>query len=653
MARARLALSTPAKRKSLVRLTMFASKLDRAASTHEASWPELVARIMDPPTYATKEACPLLKLAVYGNVPSAKGHLRHDANVLCVTGIEIDHDSKPGQISMSPEEAAERMRAANVLCIIATTASYTHEKPRWRLFAPLSVEYPPEYRRAFLTYVDGLLDGAAAGESYALSQAYFVGRVEGVEYRAIPVDGQYVDMLTEPVAIPLADATAANVPDWHHVDLDGLNLPDDAKALIREGASQGERSEALMSAANMLARARVHPDDIVRILSDPAYKISAKSLDGRRQKAAMDWLAKHTVRKALEAFPPLDIITGPPPMFGEVRERRRLLVSVDEMLARPRVPNWLVTGILEKHTLGMLFGDPGVGKSFVALGWALSIASGVPWQGREVAHGPVVYVAGEGFGGLSRRADAWRRHAQVSRSGVPIHFTERAVAFNDPTAIGELQGEIDALSAPPVLIVVDTLSRATPGLDLDKAKDMNSFVGACDRLRDKYQCAVLVVHHSGHGDKNRAMNSIALKGAVDFEAGVKREGDDTLRLASTKAKDAEPFDDIVLRFTPVQLDPIGGDPNTPPKLQTSVVLIECDAAVTKKPAPNVILLREVLRGAEQGGMGVDAARKEFVRLHAGTPDTARRGFHRALEQAIASGVIVQDEDTGRLREFFS
>lgn len=607
---------------------------------------------MEPPTYANKDACPLIKLGVYGNIPSPKGHLRHDGNVLAVSGVEIDHDYKPGQISLTPEEAAEKMRAAGVLCVIVTTASHAREAPRWRLFAPLAVEYPPEYRRGFVAYLDGLLGGAAARESYTLSQAYFVGRVEGVEYIAIPVEGRHVDQLTDPVAAPIAEASTTAVPEWRHVSLDSVPVSDDVKALIRDGAPQGERSEALMSVANALARVRVPPDDILRILSDPAYGISAKALDGRRTTAAMEWLSRHTVRKALEAFPPLDLsgIT-PPPMFGAPTQRRRLLVSVDDMLARPRVPNWLVTGILEKHTLGMLFGDPGVGKSFVALGWALSIASGVPWQGREVAHGPVVYVAGEGFGGLSRRADAWRRHSQVSRAGVPIHFTERAVAFNDPGAIGELQGEIDDLPTPPVLIVVDTLSRATPGLDLDKAKDMNSFVGACDRLREKYQCAVLVVHHSGHGDKNRAMNSIALKGAVDFEAGVKREGDDLLSLTSTKAKDAEPFEPIFLRFEAVQLDPVGTDPNTPPKPQSSVVLVETESGPTKKPAPNVMLLREIVYGAGREGIGPDAARREFVRLHTGNADTARRGFKRSLEQAIASGVIVEDETTGRLRPF--
>ena len=294
-----------------------------------------------------------------GNVPSDKGYLRHDANVVSVTGIEIDHDYKPGKISMSPEEAADRMRAAGVLCVIATTASHAADKPRRRLFAPLSVEYPPEYRRGFVAYVDNLLGGAAARESCStLSQAYFVGKVEGVLYVVIPVAGRHVDELTEPVATPVADVSSAKVPEWHHVDLDSLPVLEEAKALIRDGAPQGQRSEALMSAANALARARVHPDDILRVLSDPEYVISAKALEGRRQTAAMEWLAKHTVRKALESFPPVDLSgIGPPPMFGPANERHRLLVSVDEMLARPRVPNWLVTGILEKHTLGMLFGD--------------------------------------------------------------------------------------------------------------------------------------------------------------------------------------------------------------------------------------------------------------------------------------------------------
>src|SRR5947209_2819298 len=58
---------------------------------------------------------------------------------------------------------------------------------------------------------------------------------------------------------------------------------------------------------------------------------------------------------------------------------------------------WLIEGLLPASSLAVLAGGSGVGKSFIALDIACSIASGIDWHGRSVMQGDVVYVAGEGF----------------------------------------------------------------------------------------------------------------------------------------------------------------------------------------------------------------------------------------------------------------
>jgi len=42
--------------------------------------------------------------------------------------------------------------------------------------------------------------------------------------------------------------------------------------------------------------------------------------------------------------------------------------------------------------LVVLYGDPAAGKSFLALDWGLSVATGVPSLGHEVKKGEVVYI---------------------------------------------------------------------------------------------------------------------------------------------------------------------------------------------------------------------------------------------------------------------
>jgi len=49
----------------------------------------------------------------------------------------------------------------------------------------------------------------------------------------------------------------------------------------------------------------------------------------------------------------------------------------------------------------------------------------------------------------------------------------------------------------------------------------------------------MLVHHTGHSEKQRARGSIALKGALDTEYRLDKVGDE-ITLTNTKMKDAEP-----------------------------------------------------------------------------------------------------------------
>lgn len=59
-------------------------------------------------TARDKAALPLVKLATFGDARTDKGSLRHDANLLRVSGVEGDYDAG----AVSPRQAAERLRQA-------------------------------------------------------------------------------------------------------------------------------------------------------------------------------------------------------------------------------------------------------------------------------------------------------------------------------------------------------------------------------------------------------------------------------------------------------------------------------------------------------------------------------------------------------------
>ncbi|HWN85880.1 MAG TPA: PriCT-2 domain-containing protein, partial [Vicinamibacterales bacterium] len=138
-----------------------------------------------------KDALPWLKLARFGEERSKNNSLRWNKNVLGVSGLEIDHDSG----KMTFDEAVERMRTARLTCIVYTSPSYERgTKERWRVLAPFSRERAPALRAEMVAVVNGVLDGAAAGESFTLSQSFLYGRVEGRELRLEVIEGDYVDL---------------------------------------------------------------------------------------------------------------------------------------------------------------------------------------------------------------------------------------------------------------------------------------------------------------------------------------------------------------------------------------------------------------------------------------------------------------------------
>lgn len=221
-----------------------------------------------------------------------------------------------------------------------------------------------------------------------------------------------------------------------------------------------------------------------------------------------------------------------------------------------RPPKFLIDGLLETETLSQLFGEPGCGKSFIAVDIALSVATGASFHGRSVRQGTVFFIAGEGHNGLARRFAAWSAARGVCIKTAPLFKSDRAAQFLDPASARDVAGaaaELAAQHGDPALIVLDTLARNFGPGDENSTSDMSKFVAAIDDLKAGFPgCAVLIVHHSGHAEKGRARGSMALKGALDAEFHAEmRQG--TITLSPTKMKDAEPPSPLAFALKTVAL----------------------------------------------------------------------------------------------------
>jgi hypothetical protein len=182
---------------TVVDFTFLVTMFDNHAARekHEALWTlaDLAQRIQDT-TALTKDNLPWLKLVRFGDLRTNKHSLRHNANVVTITGVEGDDDSG----TLDIDEMVDTLAKVNVTAIVYTSPSHTTHAPRLRVLCPLSTEYPPHQRDLFMGRLNGLFDGIFADESWILSQSYYYGSVNGnPAHRVELIDGTPIDQHPE------------------------------------------------------------------------------------------------------------------------------------------------------------------------------------------------------------------------------------------------------------------------------------------------------------------------------------------------------------------------------------------------------------------------------------------------------------------------
>jgi hypothetical protein len=257
--------------------------------------------------------------------------------------------------------------------------------------------------------------------------------------------------------------------------------------------------------------------------------------------------------------------------------RRRLAFrSARELLLKPKRLSWLIHKVLERDCLAQLFGDPGTAKTFFALDIGLCVGTGTPWNGNAVTRGTVLYILGEGSNGIGRRMRAWEIANGISLADAPFFVSNMAAALTDEDGREELVKLVREMMeqyGPIMLIILDTVARNFGPGDENKTQDMTWFIAACDEIRELTGATILTIHHTGHGNKERARGSMAMKGALDWEYSVTKDIGAVL-LECVKVKDAEAPPSMAFKLVTIDLGELDeeGEPVTSAVLRPAIFM---------------------------------------------------------------------------------
>jgi hypothetical protein len=207
------------------------------------------------------------------------------------------------------------------------------------------------------------------------------------------------------------------------------------------------------------------------------------------------------------ALPPNYIVPRPAEPLLDTSWRYPTLADVVNQGAKE--PKWVVEDYFPVHSINMLFGDSGTLKTTIGLDLAMCIATGAPWQGKEVKKGTVLFILAEGNFFFHFRIKAWlKAHPEITTplAELPFVITDVPVHFDNKACIDRLIRNADywpqhykcALQGT----FIDTLNlNIGHSRNESDTADAGAFMSQLGMLfRDRYGCATWALHHVGKKD---------------------------------------------------------------------------------------------------------------------------------------------------------
>ena len=187
-------------------------------------------------------------------------------------------------------------------------------------------------------------------------------------------------------------------------------------------------------------------------------------------------------------------------------------VDGETLMSQPlRPPNFVVSGLLSTG-LHILAGSPKVGKSWLALWLAVTVAKGEPVWNMATKQGTTLYLCLE-----DSVLRIQNRLFEVTEDAPDsVHFCTECAPIGQ--GLEEQIGSFVSEHPGTVLIIIDTLQMIRPIHDATYANDYRD-LSVLKRLADRLGLAVLLIHHlrkeKAEDVFHRISGTTAISGAVD------------------------------------------------------------------------------------------------------------------------------------------
>jgi hypothetical protein len=250
--------------------------------------------------------------------------------------------------------------------------------------------------------------------------------------------------------------------------------------------------------------------------------------------------------------------------------------DVQSFLETVKAAPAIIEGLLYRLGVVVLYGKAGIGKSYVTVDLAMSIACDRPeFHGRPLkAKGlRVALLLYEGEYAIPRRMLAWMKEHGTRPAPDRLLLRYNLAKLQDEQGFAALRDDLLRVRAD--IVIVDTFGAATAGLDEDRAKDMAPIV---ERLRDLARSLngmCLLVAHPPKGNAETVRGSGVLEANTDGLIAV-REEDEGISLVARKVRAGAAAKPLALRFKTIDLGP---DPDFPGEtIRDSVLELALDEA---------------------------------------------------------------------------